>query len=112
MLSAIAFNSSKLSINHCSIFKASLTPSHLIAGARVMMSDTTLAFAPPDAVMVDAPLLIDATNAPSEVARGMNTSLLQYSPLIFRGPAIPIGSCNTPIEFSMLRADALSMSRV
>ena len=94
------------------IVNASLTDSHLIAGARVIISDVTLALAPPDAVIVDAPLLIEATRAPSEVANGTNTSRLQYSPLTFKGPAIPIGSCNTPIEFSILRADALSISKV
>ena len=39
------------------------------------MSETTLALTPPDAVIVDAPLLIDATNAPSDVASGTKTSL-------------------------------------
>ena len=77
-----------------------------------MQSEITLAFAPPDAVIVDAPRLIDATNAPSEVASGTKTSLWQCSPLIFNGPAIPIGSCRTPIEFSIFLAEALSISRV
>ena len=70
MDSAISLSSWKLSINHCLIFKASLAEEVLITGALVIISEITWAFTPPDDVIVDAPLLIDATSAPSDVANG------------------------------------------
>ena len=110
--SAIALSSSNLSSNHCLTFTASTTESVLIAGALVILSPITLALAPPAAVIAEQPLLTEANNAPSDVARGTKKSSFAYFPLTFNGPATPIGIWTVPIGFSMFFANASSISKV
>ena len=62
-------------------------PLTLRTGARVMASAVTMVLDPPDAVMTDIPLEIEAMSAPSVVASGTRKPPAAYSPSIFTGPA-------------------------
>ena len=48
------------------------------------------------------PRLYDATSVPSVVAIGIRNSPFACSPFTSSGPARPIGTCATPMKFSML----------
>ena len=66
-----------------------------------MASPNTWTAAPPDFVITDIPREMEATRAPSVVARGTKKSPMAYSPRIFTGPAYPKGIWVTPIMFSI-----------
>ncbi|MBO4763533.1 MAG: hypothetical protein J5485_02775 [Candidatus Methanomethylophilaceae archaeon] len=77
------------------------SPSVLRTGALVMASPKMRAFAPPDFVITDMPREMEATSAPSVVARGTRKSPFASPPSIWTGPANPRGIWVAPIMFSM-----------
>ena len=105
-------SSSKLSSKNFLTSTAWTTDSHFNTGALVILSSMTLALTPPAFEIAEQPLLIDATSAPSEVANGTKNSSFACSPLIFKGPATPIGICTVPIGFSMFFCMAVFISKL
>ena len=70
-------------------------------GERIWFCSMTFTYTPPDLIKAVAPRVVDATSAPSVVAKGHNAYPLMWSPNRSNGPAMPTGTFTSPIGFSM-----------